>query len=173
MASSWLKSMSSEFMLRPIAICFKLWRRHSAWVSVIASSAGNDTDYADDPTLQINWFWWSQFRLSIYLCLCVCVCVCVWKGLLKNQQEKGKYFVIKKAHRTVWIFFCFVLFIWIFLMLHVQLYNAECKARLYQVPFFESLVWLDPWLKPSLPGNALTIKPIYLMLWKCIILWFR
>ena len=29
----------------------------------------------------------------------MCVCVCVWKGLLQNQREKSKYFVIKKVRR--------------------------------------------------------------------------
>ena len=32
-------------------------------------------------------------------------------------------------------------------------YNTECYARRNQVPFFESLVWLDPGLNPGLPGH--------------------
>ena len=32
-------------------------------------------------------------------------------------------------------------------------YNAECQARRDQVPFFESLVWLDLGLNPSLPNH--------------------
>ena len=32
-------------------------------------------------------------------------------------------------------------------------YNAECLARRHQVPFFESLVWLDLGLNPGLSDN--------------------
>ena len=32
-------------------------------------------------------------------------------------------------------------------------YNAECKARQHQVPFFESLVWLDMGLNPGLQAH--------------------
>ena len=33
------------------------------------------------------------------------------------------------------------------------LYNAECYARQHQVPFFESLVWLNLGLNPGLPNH--------------------
>ena len=36
-------------------------------------------------------------------------------------------------------------------------YNAECKARWYQVPFFESLVWLDLGLNLALPDHWQTL----------------
>ena len=36
-------------------------------------------------------------------------------------------------------------------------YNAECLARRHQVPFFESLVWLDLGLNPGLPGHWRTL----------------
>ena len=42
-------------------------------------------------------------------------------------------------------------------------YNAECKARRHQVPFFESLVWLDLEIELRSPGplaNTLTIMPM-------------
>ena len=34
-------------------------------------------------------------------------------------------------------------------------YNAECQARQYQVPFFESLVWLDLGWNPSFLDHGL------------------
>ena len=42
-------------------------------------------------------------------------------------------------------------------------YNAECKTRWHQVPFFESLVWLDLGLKPGLTENwrTLFIRPMF------------
>ena len=36
-------------------------------------------------------------------------------------------------------------------------YNAECSARIYEVPFFESLVWLDLGLNPI--GEHSTLYP--------------
>ena len=39
-------------------------------------------------------------------------------------------------------------------------YNAECYARRHQVPFFESLVWLDLGLNPGLPGHWRTLYPL-------------
>ena len=39
-------------------------------------------------------------------------------------------------------------------------YNAECYASRYQVPFFESLVWLDLGWNPSLPGHWRTLYQI-------------
>ena len=39
-------------------------------------------------------------------------------------------------------------------------YNVECLARRYQVPFFESLVWLDLGLNPSLPDHWRTLYPL-------------
>ena len=36
-------------------------------------------------------------------------------------------------------------------------YIAECKARRHQVPFFESLVWLNLRLNPGLPGHWRTL----------------
>ena len=33
-------------------------------------------------------------------------------------------------------------------------YNAECQAKRHQVPFFESLVWLDLGLNSGLPGHC-------------------
>ena len=36
-------------------------------------------------------------------------------------------------------------------------YRAECLARRHQVPFFESLVWLDPGLNPSFPDHWRTL----------------
>ena len=39
-------------------------------------------------------------------------------------------------------------------------YNAECKARRYQVPFFKSLVWLDLGLNPGLPDHWQTLYPL-------------
>ena len=39
-------------------------------------------------------------------------------------------------------------------------YNAECKARRYQVPFFKSLVWHNLGLNLSLPDHWWTLYPI-------------
>ena len=45
-------------------------------------------------------------------------------------------------------------------------YCAECYARRYQVPFFESLVWLDLGLKPSFLVYWWTLDP--LVKWACM-----
>ena len=39
-------------------------------------------------------------------------------------------------------------------------YNAECQARRYRVPFFESLVWLNLGLKLGPLANTLTTRPM-------------
>ena len=39
-------------------------------------------------------------------------------------------------------------------------YIAECRARRYQVPFFESLVWLDLGLNPGLLGHWRKLYPL-------------
>ena len=47
-------------------------------------------------------------------------------------------------------------------------YNAESKARWHQVPFFESLVWLDLGLNPSLPDHwwiLYSLGPIYIYIY--------
>ena len=36
-------------------------------------------------------------------------------------------------------------------------YNAKCKARSHQVPFFEFLVWIDLGLNPGLPDHWRTV----------------
>ena len=41
-------------------------------------------------------------------------------------------------------------------------YNAECKARWHQVPFFESLVWLNPGLNPGLPDHKRMSNCLYM-----------
>ena len=53
-------------------------------------------------------------------------------------------------------------------------FNAECKARRYQVPFLETLVWLELGLTPSLPGHWTSSRYCYLTLINLfnIIPWF-
>ena len=40
-------------------------------------------------------------------------------------------------------------------------YNAECLASRHQVPFFESLVWLNQGLNPSLPDHWQTVNSLF------------
>ena len=42
----------------------------------------------------------------------------------------------------------------------IRTFIAECSARRYQKPFFESLVWLDLGLNPGLPDHWRTLYPL-------------
>ena len=45
-------------------------------------------------------------------------------------------------------------------LLHFTLYSYIIMLRRHQVPFFESLVWLDQGLNPDLPGHWLTLNSL-------------
>ena len=42
---------------------------------------------------------------ALYIYINMCVCVCVRRGLLWNQREKTKYFIIKKVRKFLGVLF--------------------------------------------------------------------
>ena len=89
--------------------------------------------------------------IYIYVCVCVCVCKSKVKLVTLVEGDQKAPFSLTTTPRCREERYSFP---WIALLYPWYVpYNAECLARKRQVPFFESLIWLNLGLNPGLPGH--------------------